>query len=70
MTCYISLIPENVAQPVCFCRPETVRSELKGDLFTYFNTNFPHLVLETYKVVKGFPGKQALLSCATKQTKV
>ena len=68
-----------------FCRPETVREEL-GDkdeagvytfcyskAFSYFNTNFPRLVPETYKVVKEFREKKKLLSDfprAGDQTKV
>ena len=69
MTYYISLLRE----PVCCCRPETVRDELGGDPFSYFNTNFPRLVFETYKVVTEFPEKKKLLSdfpCARKETKV
>ncbi|KAI0228525.1 hypothetical protein LSAT2_021006, partial [Lamellibrachia satsuma] len=54
-------------------QPETVRDELGGDPFSYFNTNFPRLVFETYKVVTEFPEKKKLLSdfpCARKETKV
>ena len=68
-----------------FCRPERVKDELGvkdeegvhtfcySKAFSYFNTNVPRLVLETYKVVKEFPEKKKLLSDfprAGHQTKV
>ncbi|KAI0210031.1 hypothetical protein LSAT2_005247, partial [Lamellibrachia satsuma] len=53
-------------------QPETVRNVLGDEPFSYFNTHFPRLLFETYKVVTEFPEKKKLLSdfpCARKPTK-